>query len=199
MSYIARLRGAVEEKGRDSVIVDVGGVGYELLVPGSTLARIGAIGDPVSLRTVLIVREDSLSLFGFLTQEEKDAFERLLGVTGIGPRSALAFLTQFSPSELSSAIERRDAVALTRVKGIGRRTAERLLLELQGKLAPAGAGATPYFPSTAGSDEALESLVSLGYSPVEASAALARGPGPADAGVEDRLVLALRALDVLRG
>ncbi len=197
MSYIARLRGAVEEKGRDSVVVDVGGVGYEVMVPGSTLARIGAVGDPVNLRTVLIVREDSLSLFGFLTQEEKDAFERLLGVTGIGPRSALAFLTQFSPAELGSAIERRDAVALTRVKGIGRRTAERLLLELQGKLASAS-GAAQYFPSEASADEALETLVSLGYSPVEASAALARGPGSSDAGIEDRVVLALRALDILR-
>jgi holliday junction DNA helicase RuvA len=199
MSYIACLRGVVEEKGRDSVVVDVGGVGYEVMVPGSTLARIGAIGDPVTLRTVLYVREDALSLFGFLTQEEKVAFERLLGVTGIGPRSALAFLTQFSPAELGATVERRDAIALTRVKGIGRKTAERLLLELQGKLAPAAEGSAPYFPSAATGDEALESLVSLGYSPAEASAALARGPASAEANVEERVILALRALDVLRG
>lgn len=199
MSYISRLRGVVEEKGRDYVIVDVGGVGYEVTVPGSTLARVGAIGESVTLQTYLYVREDALSLFGFLQRAEKEAFERLLGVSGIGPRNALAFLTQFSPEELSAAVERRDAVALTRVKGIGRKTAERLLLDLQGKMGAATAGATPYFPSSSSSDEALESLVSLGYSAMEASAALGRGPAAAASTTEERVVLALRALDVLRG
>ncbi|HEY8819739.1 MAG TPA: Holliday junction branch migration protein RuvA [Dehalococcoidia bacterium] len=199
MSYIARLRGIVEEKGRDNVVVDVGGVGYEVNVPGSTLARIGAAGDQVTLFTYMYVREEALQLYGFLTPEEKDTFARLLGVTGIGPRSALSFLTQFSPGELSAVVERRDATALTRVKGIGRRTADRLILELQGKLNPSGAD-IPAFPATGGSiDPALDVLVSLGYSAAEAGMALARVSLPGQVGDEERVTQALRALDILRG
>jgi Holliday junction DNA helicase RuvA len=198
MSYIARLRGTVEEKGRDYVILDVGGVGYEVLVPGSTLANVGATGEPVTLRTYLYVREDTLALYGFLTGEEKETFERLLGVTGIGPRNALAFLTQFSPAELSGIVERRDAAGLTRVKGIGRKTAERLILELQGKLGPAAA-AGPYFPAGPSGDDALEALLSFGITLAEASAALARVPAAGTISDAERVRLALSALDTMRG
>lgn len=198
MSYIARLRGAVEEKARDYVVVDVGGVGYEVNVPGSTLARVGATGDQVTLHTYLYVREDALQLYGFLTAEEKDTFVRLLSVTGIGPRNALSFLTQFTPGELSAAVEQRDAAILTRVKGIGRKTAERLILELQGKLKPSGE-AVPAFPLTSSSDEAIDALVAYGYTAAEASMALARVPASGQAPVEERIYQALRALDVQRG
>ncbi len=200
MSYISRLHGTVEEKGRDYVVVDVGGVGYELLVPGSTLANVGAVGEPVTLRTFLYVREDTLALYGFLTSEEKETFERLLGVTGIGPRNALAFLTQFSPAELSGIVERRDVTGLTRVKGVGRKTAERLILELQGKLGPAtSAAAGPYFPSGPSGDDALEALLSFGISVSEASSALARVPAAGTIADAERVRLALSALDTMRG
>jgi Holliday junction DNA helicase RuvA len=200
MSMIAGLKGTVDEKGRDHVVVDVHGVCYHVSVPGSTLAHLGAVGDAVSLRTYLYVREDTIQLYGFQTAEEKASFERLLSVTGIGPRGALAFLTQFSPAELAGAIERRDAAALTRVKGIGRKTAERLLVELTGKLTSVdGTGAGAVFGAGFGGDEALAVLLSLGYSLAEANAALASTPPAAQVATEERVVLALRALDSLRG
>src|SRR5207302_9096835 len=122
-------------------VVDVEGVGYFVSVPGSTLAALGATGSEVKLRTYLYIREDVMQLFGFLTPEEQETFERLIAVSGIGPRGALSFLTQYSPAELSSAVERRDAAALARVKGVGRETAERVVLELEGKLRSSGGGA----------------------------------------------------------
>ena len=191
MSFIARLRGTIEEKGRDRVIVDVQGVGYEVSVPGSTLARLGAGGDPVALRTYTYLREDTLQLFGFLTQEELETFERLIGVSGIGPRGALAFLTEFSPGELAAAVEKHDTAALARVKGIGKRTAERLALDLKGKLTAAPADGYVSSAAFAG-DEAADVLASLGWTGAEIAAALAAVPPAGAAPVEDRVRLALR-------
>ncbi|MHB8574529.1 MAG: Holliday junction branch migration protein RuvA [Dehalococcoidia bacterium] len=199
MTYIARLRGTIDEKGRDYVIIDAAGVGYFVSVPGSTLASLGAVGSEVKLRTFLYIREDAMQLYGFLTQEEQETFERLIGVSGIGPKGALSFLTQFSPAELSASVERRDAGALARVKGVGKRTAERLIIELQGKLTAAGSGqsSTPFAAMAAG-DEALEALIALGYSAAEASAALAHVP-PGSAPTGERVRIGLSALDRLRG
>ncbi len=194
MTFIARLRGTIEEKGRDRVIVDVQGVGYEVSVPGSTLARLGANGEPVALRTYTYVRADTIQLFGFLTQEELETFERLIGVSGIGPRGALAFLTEFSPGELAAAVEKQDTAALARVKGIGKRTAERLALDLKGKLTATPADGYVSSAAFAG-DEAAEFLASLSWSSAEIAAALARVPGPGQAPTEERVKLAIRALD----
>ncbi len=191
MSFIARLRGTIDEKGRDRVIVDVNGVGYELSVPGSTLARLGANGDAVTLRTYTYVREDTIQLFGFLSGEELETFERLLGVTGIGPRGALAFLTEFSPGELAAAVERQDITAVARVKGVGRKTAERLVLELKGKLSAAPADG--YVPSGAfAGDEAADVLSSLNWTSTEIAAALAAVPPAGALPVEERVRLALQ-------
>lgn len=191
MTFIARLRGTIEEKGRDRVIVDVQGVGYELSVPGSTLARLGASGEPVTLRTFTYVREDTIQLFGFLTQEELETFERLIGVSGIGPRGALAFLTEFSPGELAAAVEKQDTTALARVKGVGKRTAERLALDLKGKLTAAPADGYVSSALFAG-DEAADVLSSLGWTSAEIATALASVPAAGTAPVEDRVRLALR-------
>ncbi|HLZ72961.1 MAG TPA: Holliday junction branch migration protein RuvA [Dehalococcoidia bacterium] len=191
MTFIARLRGTIEEKGRDRVVVDVNGVGYEVSVPGSTLARLGAGGEAVTLRTFTYVREDTIQLFGFLTAEELETFERLLGVTGIGPRGALAFLTEFSPGELAAAVDRQDVTAVARVKGVGRKTAERLVLELRGKLS-----ATPvdgYVPAGAfAGDEAADVLASLGWTSAEIAAALASVPAAGAMPVEERIRFALQ-------
>jgi len=198
MTFIARLRGVIEEKGRDFVVVDVGGVGYQVSVPGSTLSRLGAIGDGVTLRTYLYIREDIMQLFGFLTAEERESFAQLLGVTGIGPRSALSFLTHFSPGDLGAAVERKDAAALTRVKGIGRRTADRLLLELHGKLSasPSGGGLPPAPQRVV--DDAAAALLSIGFTSAEVSGALAVVPASDMAPTEERVRQALMALDSLR-
>lgn len=192
MTFIARLRGTIEEKGRDRVIVDVQGVGYEVSVPGSTLARLGANGEPVALRTYTYVREDTIQLFGFLTQEELETFERLIAVSGIGPRGALAFLTEFSPGELAAAVEKHDTTALARVKGIGKRTAERLALDLKGKLTATPADGYVSAAAFAG-DEAADVLASLGWTSAEIASALASVPPAGAAPVEDRVRLALRS------
>jgi Holliday junction DNA helicase RuvA len=196
VSYIARLRGSVVELGRDHVIVDVGGVGYRAFCPGSTLAQVGSIGADVTLRTFLYIREDSQQLFGFLTAAEETTFQRLIGASGIGPATALSLLTQFTPEELAAIVDRRDAAALRSVKGIGAKSAEKLVLELQGKLPrtdgvlPAGRAA-----GAAYGDPAADVLVQLGLTPVEISAALARVPAPGAATDEERVRLALSASD----
>jgi Holliday junction DNA helicase RuvA len=194
---IARLRGTIDEKGRDHLIVDVNGVGYLVYVSGGTLAATGPAGSEVRLHVHTHVREDALQLFGFLNAAELETFEKLLGVTGVGTRTALSFLTQFSPDELSDAVSRRDSAALARVKGVGKRTAERLILELQGKLGPdSERGVTgPALPS---GDDAAEALVAWGYSAAEAAAALALVPPAGTVAPEDRVRLALQQLDRLR-
>jgi Holliday junction DNA helicase RuvA len=192
---IARLRGTIAEKGRDFLIVDVGGVGYLVTVSGPTLARTGPVGADVTLRTYQYVREDALQLYGFLTAEEEETFERLLGVSGIGPRSALSSLTQFTPMELSRAVAQRDITGLSRIKGVGRRTAERMALELQGKLTEPAAGEGPALPLPSAGDDAAAALVAMGYTASEAGAALALGPAAGTASTEERIMLALRALD----
>lgn len=193
---IARLRGTIEEIGRDYLIVEAGGVGYLVNAPGSTIGAVGEIGDSVRLRIYHYVKEDVRQLFGFLTAAELETFERLLGVTGVGPKGALAFLTQLSPDELANAIARRDADALARVRGVGRKTAERVILELQGKVAAASVlGAiSPALAARTG-DEAAAALMQLGYGAQEIQAALAHVPGPEDATVEERVFQAMRLLD----
>lgn len=193
---IARLRGSIDEVGRDFLIVDAGGVGYLVYAPGSTIAEVGVPGDTVRLRIHHYVKEDVQQLFGFLTEEEQEAFERLLSVTGVGPKGALAFLTQMSPADLAAAIARRDADALARVRGVGRKTAERVIYELQGKIAAASVLGTisPVLMARTG-DEAAAALLQLGYGAQEVQAALANTPGPDEATVEERVFQAMRLLD----
>ena len=163
---IGRLSGKLAGKHPPQVLVDVGGVAYELDVPMSTFYGLPATGEAVTLFTHLSVKEDSHTLYGFATLEERSAFRQLIRISGIGPRTALAVLSGLSVSELAQAVSLQDVTRLTKIPGIGKKTAERLLLELKGKLGSLGA--------TPGADKAsdvLNALLALGYSEKEALAA----------------------------
>lgn len=177
---IASVRGTLAFVGPDHVVVDVQGVGYELLVPGSTRAGLPRVGEAVTLYTAMQVREDALVLFGFLTAAERQLFRMLLGVNGIGSKAALNILSGTTPERFHLAIAFEDVAALTRLPGVGKKTAQRLILELREKIgfppgdatgdaALAGAGAAPP-PYPVG--EAVEALAALGYSRAEAAAAI---------------------------
>jgi len=183
---IGRLTGKLAGKHPPQVLVDCNGVAYELDVPMSTFYNLPATGDPVTLHTHLVVREDVQALYGFGTLEERAAFRQLLKISGIGARTALSVLSGLSVAELAQAVTLQEATRLTKIPGIGRKTAERLLLELKGKLAdtrPAAAG---------GASDVLNALLGLGYSEKEAVAAL-KGLPPG-LPVADGIRAALKAL-----
>lgn len=188
---IGRITGTLLEKTPPVVCIDVAGVGYEIDVPMSTLYDLPETGAKVSLYTHLAVREDAHTLYGFLSAGERSAFRALIKVTGIGARTALAVLSGMTVEELASAITQQETGRLTRVPGIGKKTAERLLLELRGKLGAdlgqAGAG-TP----AAGRDDVLNALLSLGYSASESQKALKGLPEGVD--VAEGIRLALKSL-----
>lgn len=166
---IGRLTGTLLEKHPPQVLVEVQGVGYEVDVPMSTFYNLPATGQPVTLLTHFSVREDAQQLFGFLTAKEREAFRLLIRITGVGPRLALAVLSGLSVDELAQAVTLQEAGRLTRIPGVGKKTAERLLLELKGKLAdalPTGPGALP--TTTGVQADALNALIALGYSDKEA-------------------------------
>ncbi len=166
---IGRICGTLLAKHPPQVLIDAHGVGYEVDVPMSSFYDLPEIGKPVTLLTHMVVREDAQLLYGFLTQEERSAFKELIKVSGVGPRIALAVLSGLSVEQLAQAIATQQAGLLTRVPGIGKKTAERLVLELKGRLADAIGNS----PSAATSDTAdiVNALVSLGYSEKEALAA----------------------------
>lgn len=189
---IGRLSGVLLEKSPPTVLVDVGGVGYEIDVPMSSFYDLPEIGARVVLLTEFIVREDAQLLYGFLTPGERDTFRQLIRISGVGPRTALAVLSGMSVSDLTQAVALQESARLLKVPGIGKKTAERLLLELKGRLAPAlpsapGSGAT----IDAGVD-IVRALIALGYSEREAGAAI-RGLAP-DVSVSDGIRQALRHL-----
>jgi Holliday junction DNA helicase RuvA len=190
---IGRLTGRLAAKTPPQVLLDVGGVGYELDVPMSTFFNLPALGEPTQLLTHLVVREDAQLLYGFLTEGERGTFRELIRISGVGPRTALAILSGLSVAELAAAVSRQDTARLVKVPGIGKKTAERLLLELKGKLGAElslSAGAAP--PSDAQADIA-QALQSLGYNEREAQAAIKALP--ADVGVSDGIKQALKALN----
>lgn len=188
---IGRLTGTLAEKSPPLVLLDVGGVGYEVHVPMSTFYNLPELGGRTSLLTHLVVREDAHLLFGFLTAAERSSFRELVKISGVGPRTALAILSGLNASELALAISAQDASRLVKIPGIGKKTAERLLLELKGKLAP-DLGASPATVSSAAQADILQALIALGYSDREAAAALKKLP--ADISVSDGIKLALKAL-----
>ncbi|MEA3117368.1 MAG: holliday junction helicase RuvA [Paraburkholderia sp.] len=189
---IGRIAGTLLEKNPPHLLVDCGGVGYEIDVPMSTFYNLPSTGEKVVLLTQLIVREDAHLLYGFGTTEERTTFRELLKISGIGARMALAVLSGMSVQDLAQAITLQDAARLTRVPGIGKKTAERLLLELKGKLgAEIGATAGAASPSDHASD-ILNALLALGYSEKEALAALKHVP--AGTGVSEGIKLSLKAL-----
>jgi len=197
---IAHLRGKISEKHPNRIVVDVNGVGYDVFVPLSTFYGLGEPGADIALRIHTHVREDALSLYGFATLIEQELFERLIGVSGIGPKVALAVLSGIEPQELVRAIERGDLARLTAIPGVGKKTSERIVLELKDRLprAPIAAAGAPLPEAAAVRDDVLSALVNLGYHRPLAEKAVdaaikTLGPGP-DAGFERTLKQALREL-----
>ena len=188
---IGRITGTLAEKSPPQILVDVGGVGYEIDVPMSTFYNLPGLGERVTLLTHFVVREDAQLLYGFLTHEERATFRELVKISGVGPRTALSILSGLSVADLSQAVSRQEAGRLVKVPGIGKKTAERLLLELKGKL-----GSDLALPAASAASDAqtdiVQALVALGYSERDANAALkALPPGVA---VSEGIKLALRAL-----
>ena len=187
---IGKLSGILGDKNPPQVLVECNGVGYEVQVPMSTFYNLPARGDKVSLLTHFVVREDAHTLYGFETAGEREAFRQLIKISGVGPRTALAVLSGMGVADLAQAVTLQQSGRLIKVPGIGKKTAERLLLELKGKLGPdIGAQA-----AAANSDEAdiLQALVALGYS--EKEAGIAQKALPSGVGVSEGIKLALKAL-----
>ncbi len=188
---IGRLRGVLAHKGIDRVVVDVAGVGYEVAVSPRGLAALPPVGDEAVVHTHLHVREDQMALFGFAAEDERDLFRILLGASGVGPKLALAVLGTLTPSQLHRAVLSEDADALTAVPGIGKRSAQKLVLDLRARLQLPEAEA---ILSGGGSAlaEAREALEGLGYQPAEIREALDGADG--EGTVEDLVRAALRRM-----
>ncbi len=187
---IGKLTGTLSDKNPPQVLVDCHGVGYEVHVPMSTFYNLPELGAQISLLTHFVVREDAQILFGFASAPEREAFRQLIRISGVGPRTALSVLSGMSVDELAQAVTLQEAGRLVKVPGIGKKTAERLLLELKGKLGPdIGASASVAHGTQA---DILQALVALGYSDKEA--ALSLKALPPEVGVSDGIKLALRAL-----
>lgn len=189
-SVIGRLTGQLAEKNPPQLLVDCHGVGYEVDVPMSTFYQLPALGERVSLLTHFVVREDAQVLYGFATAPERDAFRQLIRISGVGPRTALAVLSGMSVAELGQAVTAQEAGRLVKVPGIGKKTAERLLLELRGKLgADLGPTAAPIGDAQ---NDILQALLALGYNDREAAAALKALPSGVN--VADGIKSALKSL-----
>ena len=189
---IGRLTGTLSDKNPPQVLVDCHGVGYEVDVPMSTFYNLPGLGEKVALLTHFVVREDAQILFGFATPSEREAFRQLIKISGVGPRTALSVLSGMSVGDIAQAVTAQDATRLVKVPGIGKKTAERLLLELKGKI---GADLGHTAGTSVASDtqaDILQALVALGYSDKESQAALK--PLPRDVGVSEGIKLALKAL-----
>ena len=193
---IAGLRGKLAGKDPDSVILDCGGVLYRVYVPGSTLSEINGDDGDVMLHTHLAVREDSMTLYGCATRRQLELFETLLNVTGVGPKVALAILGSMPVDALEAAISQGDLVLLTRVPGVGKKLAQRLVLELKGKidLTALGVG-KPGAPAPTGPlAEVAQALTSLGYNAGEINAVLPKLPQDGSQPVEDLIMAALQQM-----
>ena len=190
---IAGLQGTVRSLGPDYVVVDVHGVFYKVFMPGTLLGEIGGAGETVTLVTHLYVREDQMALYGTRTERQMTLFEKLLGVSGVGPRLAMAILSTLPVDTVENAIAQGDLTLLTRVPGLGKKLAQRLVLDLKGKLDLAAiAGGLPLASGPAG--EAVEALQALGYTPAEIMGVLPKLPHDATLNTEDLIRAALREL-----
>ena len=188
---IGRIQGTLIANNPPRIIVDCHGVGYEIDVPMSTLYQMPSIGQTVTLLTHFVVREDAQQLFGFATEQERESFRALIKISGVGARTALSLLSGMSVQELAQAVTLQESARLTKVPGIGKKTAERLLLELKGKLgADMGHVSSQAEPDS--QIEILQALTALGYSDKEAQAAPKHVPS--DTSVSDGIRLALKAL-----
>jgi Holliday junction DNA helicase RuvA len=187
---IGKLSGIIAEKNPPQVLIDCNGIGYEVDVPMSTFYNLPAVGEKTSLLTHFVVREDAQILYGFSSATERQVFRQLIKISGVGPRTALSILSGMGVSDIIEAISSQDASRLIKVPGIGKKTAERLLLELKGKLAPDLSQLQP----AAGNQQKdiLQALLALGYSERESANALQQLP--ADAGVSEGIKIAMKLL-----
>jgi Holliday junction DNA helicase RuvA len=194
---IARLHGTLVEKGEDAAVVDVGGVGYLVRLSAASLLALPPAGERAALRVVTHVREDAIELFGFATAEEEDVFRALVEVKGVGPRAAQNILSGIEPRDLAQAVAQGDVARLTKVPGVGKKTAERLVVELKDRL---GALARAAGPARAGSKGGVlgqleAALVNLGYKPAQAAQVVeALGPQSEGKGLDELLREALQAM-----
>jgi Holliday junction DNA helicase RuvA len=189
---IGRLAGILLEKNPPQILLDVQGVGYELDVPMSTFYNLPALNEKVVLHIQMIVREDAHLLFGFLTHEERVAFRQLLKISGVGPKLALSVLSGLSLGDLAHAVANKNAARLTKIPGVGKKTAERLLLELQGKFSVSGTATVQGAPIPSSSNDIVNALQALGYNDKEADWAAKQLPK--DASVSDGIRQALKLL-----
>jgi Holliday junction DNA helicase RuvA len=205
---IAHVRGELIRAEADAAIVDCGGVGYRCLIPTSTRNRLPPPGSQVLLHTSFQVREDALTLYGFLTPEELGFFELLLRVDGVGPKVALALLSTLTPEQARRSIVLEDVTALCRVPGVGKKTAQRIVLELKEKVGSLSGGSIPVIDLHAGVAaapagdlvaETIEALQALGYSRTEATEALARARKEAPEGADVALLVRLSLKQLYRG
>lgn len=189
---IGRITGTLIEKHPPQIVVDAGGVGYEIDVPMSTFYHLPALGERVALHTHLVVREDAQLLYGFGSEAERASFRQLIKITGVGAKMALAVLSGLSAADLAQAVALQDVGLLTKIPGIGKKTAERLLLELKGKIADALPAGAVVNSSSQVNGDVLNALLALGYNEREASGAV-RQIAVSDS-VEDGIRLALKWL-----
>ena len=189
---IGRITGLLAAKNPPQVLLDANGVAYELDVPMSTFYDLPELGRQVALLTHMVVRDDAHLLYGFLTEGERHAFRQLIRISGVGPRTALSVLSGMSVSELAHAVALQEGGRLQKVPGIGKKTAERLLLELKGKLGDAIEGAVSALPAGDSGADVLVALGALGYSDKEALAVIRQLP--AGVGVSDGIKQALKLL-----
>ena len=190
---IGRLSGILLEKNPPQILLDVQGVGYELDVPMSTFYNLPALNEKVVLHTYFVVREDAHLLYGFASNEERLAFRQLLKISGVGPKLALSVLSGLSLGDLAAAVANKEAGRLTKIPGVGKKTAERLLLELQGKFTISGTPATSGVPvAPSNSNDIANALLALGYNEKEADWAAKQLPK--EVGVSDGIRLALKML-----
>ena len=188
---IASLNGKVESLSSDWAIINVGGIGFQVYMPTSTLSTLGKIGEEVKLHTYLHLREDNATLYGFTSAEELGLFQTLIGVSGLGPKLAIATLSVMSVEKLVMAIASSSTDLLAEVPGIGKKMANRLILELKEKIA-AGWITTPATQLAEENTEVMAALTSLGYSVTEANRAVATLPTSSDLSLEEKIKLALQ-------
>lgn len=174
---IAFLRGRVAARTASACLLDVNGVGYRIAMPTPALAGLPGDGELVTILTYLQVREDELSLFGFLDDADRDLFEMLITVSGVGPKVALSVLSALSFDSLAAALAAEDVAIISSVPGIGKKTAQRIIIELKDKLAAPGLAVVPSSAGTPAHAEARDALLAMGFAPAEASAALAGAEG----------------------
>ena len=190
---IAAVEGILDERGDNWAIIKVGGISLQVYVPTSVLSQLGVVGDRVQLHTHFQLRDDNVALYGFATKSELEIFRMLIGVEGIGPKAALAILSSLSPEQLTLAVASSDVDTLTRLPGVGKKTAQRLILELKGRLDKTWSGVeTAYL--TDDNAEIMAALTNLGYSAAEASRAISALSDSSSLSLEEKIKLSLQYL-----